>query len=192
MPSPQPQEGRLRIVDIGIPTQLDPIGAERVAGGHQLRPQPSRADRVGVTQPRQGLHAQLVHAGHQGQIVRGPDEGRGVGQRGRILGAATQLGNGGHALPGVGERAFVILPSSLLQQLESGRRIRSRRFPHDRQHRVGLAARIGLFEWSDEWFHGCGGRLQSLRSPHEHSTIHAGPFFGWRSLVPAAGSVLSA
>ena len=76
--------------------------------------------------------------------MRGPDEGRGVGQRDRILGAATQLGNGGHALPGVAERALVMLPSRLLQQLEPGRRIRSRRFPHDRQLRVGLAVRTGL------------------------------------------------
>ena len=169
MPSPQPQEGRLRIVHIGISTQLDPIRAERVAGGHQLCPQPCRADRVPVTQPRQGLRAQLVDSGHQGEIVRGPDKGRSVGQRGRILGAATQVGNAGHALPCVAERTFVILPSSLLQQLESGRRIRSRQFPHDRQLRVGLAVRTGLLSGQMSGSTGVPdtfsfyGRLMSIR-----------------------------
>ena len=110
-----------------------------------------------------------------------------TGSSARRLSSATA----DDALPGVAERALVMLPSRLSQQLESGRRIRSRRFPHDRQLRVRPRGANRTFEWSDEWFQGVADAFGFLRSPHEHSSLSRRPVFRLANLVPTVGFVPS-
>ena len=142
----------------------------------------SRAERIGSASPsraRASAHNSCTRA-IMARLCEGRMRVAASASVHRILCAATQIGNGGHTLPGVAERALVMLPSRLLQQLESGRRIRSRRFPHDRQLRVGLAVRTGLLSGQMSGSTAVAYAFGPLRSPHEHSSLHAGPFFGWR------------
>ena len=175
------------IIEIRIP-QLDAIGAERVlVATNCARSQADRTASASPSRARASAHNSWTQASRP-DCARS-DEGRRVGQRGRILGAATEIRNSGHALPGVAERArhTAVEPAA-------ARRIE----PPDRQPTVPATVSIGSgprrtghLRWSDEWFHGCGGRLRSygrLMSIRLSTPVRR----SGGNLVPAAGSGRSA